>query len=70
VNEWASWEKTRHSYELLARYVMPRFQGSLRNLEASYSQAASQVAQTRSARKVAIEHAHQSYERGLNRLPN
>jgi limonene 1,2-monooxygenase len=70
VNEWASWEKTRHSYELLARYVMPRFQGSLRNLEASYSQAASHVAQTRSARRAAIEHAHQSYERDLNRLPS
>ena len=70
VNEWASWEKTRHSYELLARYVMPRFQGSLRNLEASYSQAASHVAQTRHARRAAIEHAHESYERRLDKLPS
>ena len=70
VNEWATWEKTRHSYELLARYVMPRFQGSLRNLEASYSQAASHVAQTRHARRAAIEHAHESYERRLDKLPS
>jgi limonene 1,2-monooxygenase len=25
---WASWEKTKRSYELFSRYVMPRFQGS------------------------------------------
>ena len=27
ANEWTSWEKTRRSYELWARYVAPRFQG-------------------------------------------
>ncbi len=29
VDEWASREKILHSYELIARYVMPQFQGSL-----------------------------------------
>ena len=29
AQEWAPREKVLHSYELLARYVMPRFQGSL-----------------------------------------
>ena len=29
AHEWATREKTLKSYELLARYVMPRFQGSL-----------------------------------------
>ena len=29
ANEWASREETLKSYELFARYVMPRFQGSL-----------------------------------------
>jgi limonene 1,2-monooxygenase len=29
ANEWANREATLKSYELLARYVMPRFQGSL-----------------------------------------
>ncbi len=28
-HEWASWERTMHSYELLARYVMPQFQDTL-----------------------------------------
>lgn len=29
AHEWATWEKTLHSYELMARYVAPRFQDSL-----------------------------------------
>ena len=35
ANEWANREATRHSYELLARYVMPVFQGSAAAPEAS-----------------------------------
>ncbi len=26
AHDWASWEATKHSYELFARYVLPRFQ--------------------------------------------
>jgi limonene 1,2-monooxygenase len=29
ANDWTTWEKTQHSYELWARYVAPRFQGSV-----------------------------------------
>ena len=29
AHEWATREQTLRSYELFARYVMPRFQGSL-----------------------------------------
>jgi limonene 1,2-monooxygenase len=29
AHEWASREKTLHSYEMLARYVMPKFQGTV-----------------------------------------
>ena len=32
AHEWASWEKTKHSFELLARYVAPHFQGQLSRL--------------------------------------
>jgi limonene 1,2-monooxygenase len=28
AHDWADWEQTKRSYELFARYVMPRFQGS------------------------------------------
>jgi limonene 1,2-monooxygenase len=35
VEDWARRDKTLHSYELLARYVMPHFQGSLSGIQAS-----------------------------------
>lgn len=63
AHEWTGWEKTRYSYELLARYVMPRFQGSLRGLEASYWDARGRIDQLREVRKAAIEKAHEDYAR-------
>ena len=39
-HEWADTEATRHSYELIARYVAPRFQDSARTLTASRDWAA------------------------------
>jgi limonene 1,2-monooxygenase len=35
VEDWASRDKTLRSYELLARYVMPQFQGSLVGIQTS-----------------------------------
>jgi limonene 1,2-monooxygenase len=35
AHEWANREQTLHSYELFARYVMPRFQGSLATIRES-----------------------------------
>jgi limonene 1,2-monooxygenase len=35
AHEWATREQTLRSYELFARYVMPRFQGSLETVRAS-----------------------------------
>jgi limonene 1,2-monooxygenase len=35
AHEWANREQTMRSYELFARYVMPRFQGTLPTLFAS-----------------------------------
>ncbi|MFF7564089.1 LLM class flavin-dependent oxidoreductase [Streptomyces pseudovenezuelae] len=35
VQDWASHEQMKRSFELLARYVAPRFTGALRGLEAS-----------------------------------
>jgi limonene 1,2-monooxygenase len=39
-HDWANREATLHSYELFAREVMPRFQGSMPSLEASRDWAA------------------------------
>lgn len=32
AHEWTTWEKTKHSYELWARYVAPRFQGQFQTI--------------------------------------
>jgi len=39
ANEGANREETLNSYELFARYVMPRFQGSLGSVAGSYEWA-------------------------------
>ena len=35
AHNWANWDATRHSYELIARYVAPHFQGLNTNRQAS-----------------------------------
>ena len=37
AHNWADWEATKRSYELIARYVMPHFQRSNRLRDASYA---------------------------------
>ena len=64
ANEFASREKTLKSYELLARYVMPRFQGTLTSLEQSLRRAEDQSRELRAKLETAIEQAHRSYETG------
>jgi limonene 1,2-monooxygenase len=60
--EWTSREKVWRSYELIADYVMPRFQGSLVSLADSNrrSRAASQT--LGQAREQSLERAYRSYE--------
>ena len=35
AHEWTTWEKTKHSFELFARYVAPHFQGQLNRVRES-----------------------------------
>jgi limonene 1,2-monooxygenase len=35
AQEWTTWEKTLHSFELWARYVAPRFQGQFAPIDAN-----------------------------------
>jgi len=39
AHNWADWENTKRSYELMARYVFPKFQGLNENREASLNWA-------------------------------
>jgi len=55
--EWADRDAVRKSYELIARYVMPRFQGSLLGLEASQRDVARDSKEVRRIQMEAIEAA-------------
>ncbi len=37
AHEWANWEATQKSYELMARYVIPHFQGAMERQRDSYA---------------------------------
>lgn len=62
--DWATREQVMHSYELIARYVKPRFQGSLAGLEASQADAERTAAEVRRLRDEAMSRAKAGYEAG------
>jgi limonene 1,2-monooxygenase len=59
--DWAPRDKMLHSYELLARYVMPQFQGSVRSTAASNRWASERRDTLMAGRARAIERARQDY---------
>jgi limonene 1,2-monooxygenase len=59
--DWAPRDKMLHSYELLARYVMPQFQGSVLSTEASNHWARERRDGLMAGRTRAIERARQDY---------
>ena len=59
--DWAPRDRILNSFELLARYVMPRFQGSLVGLEKSNHWAKSRQETLVQGRTRAIDRAHQVY---------
>jgi limonene 1,2-monooxygenase len=63
AHEWASREKILHSYELLARYVMPVFQGSLTSLERSNAWAQKESGALFAKVTASIERAHEAWEK-------
>jgi limonene 1,2-monooxygenase len=63
AQDWATREHQLRSYELLARYVMPRFQGTRDGVEMSYRHAAETREQTHQAMTAAIERAFLKRER-------
>ena len=61
-HEWAPPEATARSWELLARDVAPRFQGSLAGIEASNAVARASAPRTGEERVAAVEAAQRAYE--------
>jgi limonene 1,2-monooxygenase len=63
VQDWATREQQRRSYELLARYVMPRYTGALSGVEAGHRRGVEQRADAQVAMKQSIEQAFDARER-------
>jgi limonene 1,2-monooxygenase len=59
--DWAPRDKMLHSYELLARYVMPQFQGSVASTAASNRWASERRETLVAGRTRAIDRARQDY---------
>ena len=59
--EWGTREQVLHSYELLARYVMPHFQGTMESLESSYDWAVDRRDELTKLRKDSLEKAQRGY---------
>jgi limonene 1,2-monooxygenase len=59
--DWAPRDKMLHSYELLARYVMPQFQGSVLSTASSNSWASERREILVAGRARAIDRARQDY---------
>ena len=64
VEDWAPRDKILRSYELLARYVMPRFQGSLVGIETSNQWAAQIKDDLQVNRRLGLETATKAYLAG------
>ena len=61
ATEWGTRQQVLHSYELLARYVMPRFQGSLANMEASQAWSEENKDKLNALRKQSLAKATEEY---------
>ena len=61
ATEWGTREQVLHSYELIARYVMPRFQGSLVSLSRSQAWSADKKDELNALRTKSLEIARADY---------
>ncbi len=62
VEDWAPREKILHSYELLARYIMPHFQGSLVGIQNSQRWVSNIKGDLQAFRKASIQRATDVYD--------
>ncbi|MCH9010616.1 MAG: LLM class flavin-dependent oxidoreductase, partial [Chloroflexi bacterium] len=61
ATEWGTREQVFHSYELLARYVMPQFQGSVKSLNASQKWSENKRDELKAKRTAALDRARDDY---------
>jgi limonene 1,2-monooxygenase len=68
VEDWAPRDKILRSYELLARYVMPRFQGSLAGIETSNQWATQMKGELQINRRAGLQAAADAYVANNSKL--
>ena len=61
AEDWTTRESLFHSYELFARYVMPRFQGSLSGIEESNTRFSAMRQSLQGNRRAGLQRATDSY---------
>ena len=61
-HDWADWEATKRSYELYARYVMPRFRGTNAARAASYRWVGDNNVEFSGKRQAAVEAMFRKHE--------
>ena len=64
AEDWAPRDKLHHSYELMARYVMPQFQNSLTGIIESNQRSASMKEALQANRRAGLKRATDSYLTG------
>ncbi len=62
VHDWADWEQTRRSFELIARYVMPAFNGQLNSRRVSFDYCRTNRARFLTAAEEAVQSEIQRYQ--------
>lgn len=67
VEDWAPMDQLHRSYELLARYVMPKFQGSLVGIETSNQWATDRKDALQANRYAGLKAATDSFDASRNR---
>ena len=65
VTEWGTREQVLHSYELIARYVIPQFNGSLENLEKSQLWSSNMKDRLATIRQSVLDKAKTDYDKNV-----
>ena len=66
AQDWATREQLLRSYELLARYVMPKYKGALLGVEAAYRHGVEHQGEATQAMRQSIERAFEDRERAVD----
>jgi limonene 1,2-monooxygenase len=69
AHNWADWERTKHSYELYARYVMPHFSQANKARDDSYRWVTAHTGQLTDLRKAAAQKMFDQHEAERGAIP-